>query len=181
MSTARFNRWQWSDGSNRNHIVQSVSVSSTAISTYNGPSGGAATGLGASSGFGSEPSSTSGAALVTTTFQPRYADSIILVQSTNVSVAEAANNGDDFRIFAHAGTYLIGWGYSGLTYGSFSSNLNAANMTLYAYNTSWGTDARTVRLGVDYTGGNNGVYINNRYVTEFAISPVTLTIMEIAV
>jgi hypothetical protein len=48
---------------------------------------------------------------------------------------------------------------------------------------SWGTDSRTIRLGISSTNNNSQTanwYINNRYDSSQAIAPYSLTIMEIA-
>lgn len=96
MSSIVTNRWQWSDGTNRNHIVQSVMGSTTSFFTTSSSS------LGASGTMTSEPTSTSGVSVLTMSFTPKYSNSYILIKSSNIGVVETSNVSDDFRIFAHA-------------------------------------------------------------------------------
>ena len=183
MSIIRANRWKWSDGTNRNHIVQSVTVSSTAISSvYNTSVHDLATTPGTCNQFGSNPTSTEGLQLLTTTFQPKFADSWILLQSSQIDVSEYSNNSDDVRIFAHASTTLLGSNMASIPYESMGSSLNAYNMTLMIVANSWGTDSRTIRLGMSSTNNTSPAYwyVNQRYVSNHTVAPYSLTITEIA-
>lgn len=183
MSTVRFNRWRWSDGTNRNHIVQSVNVTSTTVaSVYNVSDYNLAATPGTSNQFGSNPTSTEGLQLLTTTFQPRFADSFILLQSSQIDVSESTNESDDVRIFAHAGTTLLGLNMASIPFESFGGSFNAYNMTLMIVANSWGTDSRTIRLGMSSTNNTNraGYYVNQRYLSNHAVAPYSLTITEIA-
>jgi hypothetical protein len=183
MSIVQFNKWKWADGTNRNHLVQMVNVTSSAIANYFGDGG---TRMEATPGtgnqFSSDPTSTEGVQLLTTTFQPRFADSYILLQSTNIDVSESNNQSDDARIFAHAGSTLLGHNLASVSYESFGNSYNAYNMTLMIVANSWGTDSRTIRLGMSSTNNTNASYwyINHRYQSNYAVAPYSLTIMEIA-
>jgi hypothetical protein len=183
MSIIRANRWKWSDGTNRNHIVQSVTATATTVaSVYNGTAYNLAVTPGTANQFGSNPTSTEGLQLLTTTFQPRFADSWILLQSSQIDVSESANQSDDVRIFAHASTTLLGMNMASIPHESMGSGLNAYNMTLMIVANSWGTDSRTIRLGMSSTNNTSAAnyYVNQRYLSTHTVAPYTLTITEIA-
>ena len=183
MSIIRCNRWKWSDGTNRNHIVQSVNVTSTTVaSLYGNVDYNLATTPGTGNQFGSNPTSTEGLQLLTTTFQPRFADSWILLQSSQIDVSESSNQSDDVRIFAHAGTTLLGLNMAHIPYENFGSSLNAYNMTLMIVANSWGTDSRTIRMGMSATNNTSpaSYYVNQRYLSNHTVAPYSLTITEIA-
>lgn len=175
MSIIKANRLQWTDGSNRNHVVQVSHTTSTSVYSDSGSSYTVGT-----AGFAAAPSSTSGLALITTTFQPKLADSIIVFESSSIDALEGSNVSDDYRLFVHAGTTLMCWNYSGIKYDTFSGNQNAMQMHLYGFGNSWGTDSRTIRFALDYTS-STAMAVNYRYgTTSWAINPIRLTIMEIA-
>jgi len=60
--------------------------------------------------------------------------------------------------------------------------LNAYNMTLMIVANSWGTDSRTIRLGMSSTNNTNAAnyYVNQRYQSNHTVAPYSLTITEIA-
>jgi len=183
MSIVKFNRWKWSDGTNRNHIVQTVNVTSTTVAgLYNNVDYNLAATPGVGQQFGSNPTSTEGLQLLTTTFQPKFADSWILLQSTQIDVSESVNNSDDVRIFAHASTTLLGSNMASIPYESMGNSYNAYNMTLMIVANSWGTDSRTVRMALSATNNTSSAsyYVNQRYVTANTVAPYSLTITEIA-
>jgi hypothetical protein len=185
MSIAKFNRWQWSSGQNRNHLVQATNTVSSSVSgaLNQGIVYQIAAAPGTNNQFTSNPTNTEGLTLLTTTFQPKYADSWILLQSTNIDASEVGNPSDDVRIFAHAGSTLLGVNRGSLSFESFRSSSQCYNMTLMVVANSWGTDSRTIRLGISSTNNSSQTanwYINNRYDSSQAIAPYSLTIMEIA-
>jgi hypothetical protein len=183
MSIVQFNRWKWSDGTNRNHIVQTVNVtSSTVAGLYGNTDYNLAATPGTGQQFGSNPTSTEGLQLLTTTFQPKFADSWILLQSTSIDVSESVNNSDDVRIFAHASTTLLGINMASIPYENFGGSLNSYNMTLMIVANSWGTDSRTIRMGMSATNNTSpaSYYVNQRYLAGHTVAPYSLTITEIA-
>jgi hypothetical protein len=183
MSIVKFNRWKWSDGTNRNHIVQSVTASSTTVAGwYSNVTSDLTTTPGTANQFASNPTSTQGLQLLTTTFQPKFADSWILLQSSQIDVSEYSNNSDDVRIYAHAGTTLLGSNMASIPYESMGGSLNAYNMTLMVVANSWGTDSRTIRLGMSSTNNTSTAYwyVNQRYLSNHTVAPYNLTITEIA-
>lgn len=174
-SELSFDKIQNTSGANYHSIVQTKTVRTRMLGgTYNSftfPS----------ANFDNLPSSTSGLQILTTTFQPRFSDSKILVQTNNIPMTESSNQVNQFRIFAHAGTTLLGWDMSGLWNGNFASSLatNLSGQYLYAVTDSWGTDNRTIRLGVDADANSNvSIYLHWSY-TESWLEPETIfTITE---
>jgi hypothetical protein len=176
MSTIVTNSWQWTDGQARNHVLQFKHAVTTAYSTTGSIS------LGSNSAYTAAPTSTTGIELLSTTFQPRSATSIIIVKTNPIGFTETSNVSDDTRMSCFAGTTLLGWNHSGLLYTISSNNNQNIQMNgLHAWTTSWGTDNRTISLRFDTSGANGTYYrINFRDVSSWQAAPIHLTIMEIA-
>jgi hypothetical protein len=128
------------------------------------------------------PTSTSGMGILTMTFQPRYADSKLLIKSSTIGVAETSNVSDDFRLFVHADSTLLVWNSSGILYvTSANANQNFGLCAVQGMVNSWGTSSRTIRLGMDTNGTASAFRYNHREVSSWQPAPISLTITEILV
>lgn len=176
MSTIVANNWQWTDGQPRHHVVQIKHASTTAYSTTGSVS------MGTPGSFNSAPTSTTGIELLSTTFQPKFSNSIILVKTNTIGWTETSNVSDDSRIACFAGSTLLAWQMSGLIYFvSSNSNQNFQLNGLHGFTNSWGTDNRTISLRMENSGLVGAYYrINFRDVSTWQPAPIHLTLMEIA-
>ncbi len=174
-SELSFDKIQNTSGSTYHSIVQTKTVRTTMIGgTYNIFTFPA-------SNFDNLPTSSTGVQILTTTFQPRFSNSKILVQTNNIPMHEFTNQVNQFRIFAHANTTLLGWDMSGFWNGNFSGSLasNLGGQFLYAVTDSWGTDNRTIRLGVDADANSSvSLYIHWSYGDSWVEPETILTITE---
>lgn len=174
-SSVYFNSMQNTSGATYHNVIQVVyaSVTVTGSSTYTFPA----------SSFNSLPSSSGGVQILTTTFQPKFANSKILVETNNIPMCERDGNyTNQFRIFAHAGSTLLGWSYSGIWNGNFPSSYayNLGGQYLHCLADSWGTDNRTIRLAVDADlGSSSPLFIHYSYTGSWVVPPITLTLTEL--
>lgn len=175
MSTLRVNDIQSLAGlSNRGKVIQVVTSSTT--NQLNGN-------LGYSNG--AAPSSSSGTQFHSFNFTPLRSDSTILLISSNICVAETANNNDVVWAAAFAGTSLITAQSSPCAYYHFGSSYNATWINLCGSIASWGAGSgRTIsiRCGSGNANGNGiGVNIDDVYNSQtVGVRDVNFQMMEVA-
>lgn len=172
MSTIRADKLQWTDGTDRNHVIQTATTVITSVYSDSADQNPQAD-------FTVLPTNTTGLLLANLTFTPKRSDSLLIFETSSINVFESTNSGDDFRLFIHAGVTLMCWGYSGIKYSSFSGNQNAMQMGLYGFAYSWGTTGRSVRFALQQSGNGN-LWVNQRYGgTSWLVNPIRLTVTEI--
>lgn len=175
-SIGYFNQMQNTSGVVYNNIVQVINVGTTSIGGGNGTYS-----LGSSSGYTTAPTSTSGITLVSLDFLPKFSTSKIVINTSPIAVAENSNVADDYRLFAHASTTLLGWVTSGIANQNFSGGLGSTlgGAHLHCSANSWGTTVRTIRIGLDTSGNSSSSYfLNYAYGGSYANSPFVVTVME---
>jgi len=114
---------------------------------------------------GAAPTSTSGTQFHSFTFTPLRSDSTILLISSNICIAETANNNDVLWMAAFAGTSLITAQSAPCAYYHFGS-YNATWVNLCGSIASWGTSSRTISIrgGAGNSSGTAiGINIDEAY------------------
>ena len=169
-STLRFDKWEDSLGNVNNSIIQVVSSDTTNSLTGT---------IGAST----NPTSTSGTLFHSFNFTPKFSNSKILIQSTNVIIGEYANAQDEFFMAAFYDTTRVAMVVPTVPY---ASALNSYNFGFYSFNNvfnSWGTTEKTISIRVGAGSSGGSMYVNtNYYYNQFGSDNrvVTFTLMEIA-
>ena len=152
-----------------NHIVQVVTDSKSH------------SGSGVSvTGSSNDITKTDGYELFDTAFTPKYSNSKIIIQTSNVMIAEEANVGDWGWLSAWYDTTNVAFVFGSPSYNSFA---NAYNFTILSFNhafNSWGTTEKNIHI----RGGMNGASkILHQSLSYYPTSPSTqtvgLTIMEV--
>jgi hypothetical protein len=170
-SELNFNKIVTTGGSTITNVIQHVVATAQVGGSTSFPA----------SNFDNLPSSTGGVQLLTTSFTPRFSNSRILIETSNIPMSESSNNTNQFRIFAHAGSTLLGWSMSGIWNGNFSGSLatNLSGQYLHVLANSWGTDTRTIRLAVDADlNSTSSVNIHYSYGGSWLRPDINLTITE---
>ena len=133
------------------------------------------------SGSGSTITNTSGYQIFQTGFTPKYSNSKIIIQTSNIQIEEQSNIGDWGWVGAWYDNTLVAFVYGSPHYSHFSGNLN---FTIHALNhsfSSWGTTNKNINI----RGGMNGAgYIFHQNAANYVPSSpstqtVGLTIMEV--
>lgn len=175
MSILRANDIQTTGGlANRGKIIQVVTSSTTnQVSGNLGFSGSAA------------PTSTTGTQFHSFTFTPLRSDSTILLQSSNICIAELSNLNDVLWIAAFAGSSLITAQSSPCAYYHFGGSYNATWINLVGSIASWGastTRTISIRGGAGSTNGNSiGINIDDQYNGQTnGVRDVNFRMMEVA-
>lgn len=152
-------------------IVQTVASVST--NSLTGTLGGA-----------SNPTSTDGTQFHTFNFTPKFANSKILLQSSNVVMGEYANATDEFYMAAYYDTTRIAIVAPTAGHASFAAGYNVAFHSFNHMFDSWGTTSKTIQVRVGSYASNVGsMYVNtNYYYNSFAAGTrnVSFTLMEVA-
>lgn len=177
-SFAVVDKFQTTAGATYNNVVQVQTQSVTwAANGYNSVS------LGSSSGWGSAPTSTTGAELMSFAFQPKFATSKLYLQTSSMNVSESSNVADAFRMSAFGGTTLLGWNQFAPGHwawnGGYNNTMGGSRLSFVC--DSWGTDSRTVSIRLDSSGSAGAYYYFNYSYggTSWTMSPFHVTIMEL--
>jgi hypothetical protein len=173
MSTLKVNTITNVSGqSNLGKVIQVVTSSTTnQVSGNLGSSGSAA------------PTSTTGTQYHSFTFTPLRTDSTILLISSNICIAETANNSDVLWMAAFAGSSLITAQSSPCAYYHFGGSYNATWINLCGSIASWGTSARTISIrgGAASNGNGIGINIDDLYNSQTTgVRDVNFQMMEVA-
>jgi hypothetical protein len=151
-----------------NHIVQVVTDSKS--HSGNGIS---------FTGSGQDITESEGYQIFNTAFTPKYSNSKIIIQTSNVLVAEQSNLGDFGWLGAWYDTTNVAFVFGSPHYSHFSGNLNLAILSLNHVFNSWGTTSKNINI----RGGMNsaGVILNQSGYSPTSPSTQTvgLTIMEV--
>lgn len=135
-------------------------------------------------GGASNPSSTDGTQFHTFSFTPKFANSKILLQSSNVVMGEYANATDEFYMAAYYDTTRIAIVAPTAGHASFTNGQNVAFHSFNHMFDSWGTASKTIQVRVGSYASNVGsMYVNtNYYYNSFAAGTrnVSFTLMEVA-
>ena len=126
------------------------------------------------SGSGSTITNTSGYQIFQTGFTPKYSNSKIIIQTSNIHIEEQSNIGDWGWVGAWYDNTLVAFVYGSPHYSHFSGNLN---FTIHALNhsfSSWGTTNKNINI----RGGMNGAgYIFHQNAANYVpSSPSTQTV-----
>jgi hypothetical protein len=152
-----------------NRIVQVVSSQTT--NSITGTFGGS-----------TNPTSTSGTLYHSFNFTPRFSNSKLLLQSTNLLMGEYSNVADEFCMGAFYDTTRVAlvvatapaMATSSLNFGFYSFN-NLFN--------SWGTTEKTINIRIGGSAGGGSMYANTNYQYNVFGSDnriVSFTLMEIS-
>jgi len=169
-STLRFDKWENTLGQPYNSIIQVVSSDTTSSLTGT---------IGAST----NPTSTSGTLFHSFNFTPKFSNSKILLQSTNVIIGEYANAQDEFFMAAFYDTTRVAMVVPTVPYSSAASSLNFG---FYSFNNifnSWGTTQKTISIRVGAASSGTSAFVNTNFFYNTFGSPnrvVSYTIQEIA-
>ena len=134
-------------------------------------------------GGSTNPTSTSGTLFHSFNFTPKFSNSKLLLQSTNLVMGEQSNIGDEFFMAAFYDTTRVAMVVSTAAYVHFSNNLN---LGYYSFNNlfdSWGTSQKTINIRVGSAGTGGSMYANSDGNHNFFGSSnrvMSFTIMEIA-
>jgi len=133
------------------------------------------------SGSGSSIGNASGYQIFQTGFTPKYSNSKIIIQTSNIHIEEQSNIGDWGWVGAWYDNTLVAFVYGSPSHVHFSG---ALNFTIHALNhsfSSWGTTNKNINI----RGGMNGAgYIFHQNAANYVPSSpstqtVGLTIMEV--
>lgn len=126
------------------------------------------------------PSPTIGLQLFNQPFTPKLTNSIILVQTSTVSIHEESNSSNNCWLGAWYDTTQIGVNSATVNYTSFSGALQGGYFSLNHTIASWGTSTKNINIRAGMDAGTS--YINVNGYSNFATSlkELGLTIMEIA-
>jgi hypothetical protein len=152
------------------HVIQVVSSQTT--NTLTGTFGGSA-----------NPTSTSGTLFHSFNFTPKFSNSKLFLQSTNLIMGEYANVSDEFFMAAFYDTTRAALVVPSAAYTHFAGSLN---LGFYSFNNlfnSWGTSEKTINIRVGSSGSGGSMYANTNYYYNVFGSDnriMSFTIMEIA-
>ncbi len=153
-----------------NRIVQVVSSQTT-----NSPTG--------TFGGSTNPTSTSGTLYHSFNFTPRFSNSKLLLQSTNLLMGEYSNVGDEFFMAAFYDTTRVAMVVPS---SPAMASRDSLNFGFYSFNNvfnSWGTTEKTISIRIGSAGAGTSMYANTNYQynlfgTENRV--MSFTIMEIS-
>lgn len=154
-----------------NTIVQPGMTLQIATSTYDGVVSTSANG---------SPSLSTGIQLFSVSFTPKFATSLILVQTSTISIEEIANSGDKGWLGLFDGDTFIAANSGGPLYTHFASNLNVTHVSL---NNSWiagSTSTRTIQVRAGFDGGTAYINGNSTYNYTGNAARIQMTVWEIA-
>jgi hypothetical protein len=166
MSRARDN----ASGALPGNIVQVVSSETT--NTLSGTIGAA-----------TDPSSSQGTLFHSFLFTPKFANSKLLLQSTNLVMGETANAQDEFYMAAYYDSTRIAMVVPTVPY---SVSAGSLNFGFYSFNNifnSWGTTQKTISIRVGAASSGTSAFVNTNFFYNTFGSPnrvVSYTIQEIA-
>jgi hypothetical protein len=134
-------------------------------------------------GGSTNPTSTEGTFLTSASFTPNFANSKILIQSSNVTMGEITNTGDEFYMAAYYDTTRAAIAVTGGSYAHFAGSLSFGLASFNHVFPSWGTTTKTINIRVGSTATSVNMYANQNYhYNGFldAARPTSFTLMEIA-
>lgn len=170
-STMRFDKWENTVGQPYGTILQVVSSETTTM-------------LSGTLGSSANPTSTDGTLFHSFTFTPKFANSKLLIQSSNVYMGETSNIGDEFYLAAYYDTTRVALSAGGNSANSFSGSLNIGIHSLNHVFNSWGTSTKTISIRVGSASNSGGsMYVNQNVsynMFNSAARIVSFTVMEIA-
>jgi len=169
-STMRFDKWENSLGQPYGSVLQVVS--SQTINSFSGTFGGS-----------TNPTSTSGILYHSFNFTPKFSNSKLLLQSTNLIIGEFSNVADEFFMAAFYDTTRVAMVVPSTPAMSSSGSLNFG---FYSFNNlfnSWGTTEKTINVRIGGSGSGGSMYANTNYqYNNFGSDNrvMSFTLMEIA-
>lgn len=130
------------------------------------------------------PTSTDGTQFHSFSFTPKFSNSKILLQSSNVVMGEYANATDEYYMAAYYDTTRIAIVAPTAGHAAFASGYNVAFHSFNHMFDSWGTSTKTIQVRVGSYASNVGsMYVNtNYYYNTFAAGTrnVSFSLMEVA-
>jgi hypothetical protein len=126
------------------------------------------------------PSPTLGLQLFNQSFTPKLSNSIILVQTSTISIHEESNASNNCWLGAWYDSTQIGVNSATINYTSFSGALQGGYFSLNHAISSWGTSTKNINIRAGMDAGTSYVNVNSYSNFAPSLKQVGLTIMEIA-